>query len=198
MASKNGKHYTIAPALAELPHCELGDLLELQGELKDLSEREAAKLRKSMSDKGIFVPFFVWPAPDGNKYLLDGHQRRRVLVQDGQGALSVPYVVVEANSLQDAKERLLVISSQYGRITQEGLDTFAFDLDETWMEQTVHFDALSFILGEPEIPDPQPQKEPELDSDHLVEIRCSHSALIMIQDTLSEWAQIDDITIDIS
>lgn len=148
MTSKNGEHaYTIAPALSELPHYQLGDLVELQGELKDLTEREANKLRKSMREKGIFVPWFIWPAPDGNNYILDGHQRKRTLVSDGQGALPVPCVIVEADSLQDAKERLLVISSQYGRITQEGLDTFAFDLDDDWLEQTVNFDALNFAFS---------------------------------------------------
>ena len=164
---KNGtKPYTIAPALSDLPHCELGDLLELQGELKDLSEREATKLKKSMRDKGIFVPFFVWPAPDGNKYLLDGHQRKRVLSSDGQGALSVPYVVIEATNLQDAKERLLVISSQYGRITQEGYDTFTFDLDTGWLEQTVHFDALSFEFNN----DPPPENWKEYDESAADEV----------------------------
>ena len=151
MASKNG--YKIAPALADLPHYELGNLLELQGELKDLSDREAAKLRKSLREKSIFVPFFVWPAPDGNNYILDGHQRKRVLVADGHGAMPVPCVIIEADSLQDAKQKLLVISSQYGRITQEGYDTFTFDLDETWLEQTVNFDALNFTFNNGDMPE---------------------------------------------
>jgi DNA modification methylase len=139
-------------------------LVELQGELKDLTEREAAKLRKSMREKTIFVPWFIWPAPDGNNYILDGHQRKRVLVKDGQGGLSVPCVIVEAESLQDAKERLLVISSQYGHITQEGLDTFAFDLDDEWLEATTNFDALNFVFGDDEAEEPETvDAEPQTD-----------------------------------
>ena len=188
---------TIAPELRDLPHYQLADLLELQGELKDLTERNAAKLRRSITKHGIFVPFFVWPAPDGNTYILDGHQRKRTLVRDGHGSLPVPCVLVHADTLPEAKEKLLVISSQYGRITQEGFDEFTFDLPD--IGEMVHFDALSFeFSGEPQIPDPQPQREPELDSDHLIEIYCSNSALIMIQDTLNEWAVIDDITVNIS
>ena len=142
---------TIAPELRDLPHYQLGDLLELQGDLKDLTERNAAKLRRSIAKHGVFVPFFVWPAPDGNKYILDGHQRKRTLVTDGHGALPVPCVLVHADTLQEAKEKLLVISSQYGRISQEGYDEFTFDLPD--VGEMVNFDALSFEFNNGDMPE---------------------------------------------
>lgn len=56
--------------------------------------------------------------------------------------MDVPVLFVDAVDLQDAKEKLLVISSQYGLITQEGYDAFTFDLDEGELELLVNFDAL--------------------------------------------------------
>ena len=152
---------TIAPELKNLPFYQLGDLLELQGDLKDLTERNAAKLRRSIAKHGLFVPFFVWPAQDGNKYILDGHQRKRTLVKDGHGALPVPCVLVHADTLQEAKEKLLVISSQYGKITQDGYDEFTFDLPD--IGDIVNFDALSFEFGADEDEPEQGDAEPQID-----------------------------------
>ncbi len=162
---------TIAPELRELPHYQLADLLELQGDLKDLTDRNAAKLRRSIAKHGLFVPFFVWPAPDGNRYILDGHQRKRTLVKDGHGALPVPCVLVHADTLQEAKEKLLVISSQYGKITQDGYDEFTFDLPD--VGELVHFDALGFTFDQ--TPDFEPvgaDEQPRLDQKSPV--TCPH------------------------
>jgi len=141
----------IAHELKDLPRFPLGDLLELQGDLKDLTERNAAKLRRSIAKHGLFVPFFVWPAQDGNNYILDGHQRAKLMKADGHGALPVPCVLVHADTLQEAKEKLLVISSQYGRINQEGYDEFTFDLPD--VGEMVHFDAVSFEFNNGDMPE---------------------------------------------
>ncbi len=152
---------TIAPSLADLPHHHLAELVELQGELKDLSKREYNKLKKSISEKGIFVPFFVWPSDD-TLYILDGHQRNRVLTKEGYTGL-VPCLYIDAVNELDAKEKLLLISSQYGKITQEGLDTFAFDIDPDWLMDSVNFDALvvyeDIITDEEEPDDDEPERE---------------------------------------
>jgi hypothetical protein len=67
------------------------------------------------------------------------------------------------------------------------------DLSDWWQD----FE-LEELMSGPFIPDPLPQEEPELASAHLIEIRCSRSALVMMQDTLIQWAEVDDIEIDIS
>lgn len=197
MSNPRLKHLAIrGKRLNELPQLPILDTTEMQGDLKDLPTTNYEKLVKTHLKHGIFLPFYVWESPDGINYIADGHQRRRVLPAEGYTG-NVPVVYIEAANMQEAKEKLLVISSQYGHITQEGYDEFTFDLPD--IGDLVHFDALSFEFGEGvQIPDPQPQQEPELDSDHLVEIHCSHSALVMIQDTLNEWAVIDDITVNIS
>lgn len=133
----------IAPELADLPHVPISALIPFQGELKELSEREYNKLKKSITDNGLFVPFFVWKE---NGKLLDGHQRLRVFIREGW-QLDVPVIWISAASEQEAKQKLLLISSQYGRVTQEGWDSFTFDLEDDWIKSSVNFDALPFVFG---------------------------------------------------
>ena len=58
----------------------LEDLHEFQGNLKELWKDNAEKLWRQMVETGFSDPFKVWKDPDGRLNLLDGHQRRRVLI----------------------------------------------------------------------------------------------------------------------
>lgn len=133
----------IAPELSGLDHVPVSALEPFQGELKSLSKREYDKLKASLLTHGVIVPFFVWD--DNGRYrLMDGHQRDRVFEREGW-AMDVPVVWVAADNEQDAKRKLLVISSQYGRVTQEGWDEFTFDVPDA--AEVAHFDALPFVFG---------------------------------------------------
>lgn len=134
---------TVAKELAGLDHVPVVSLEPFQGDLKELSQREYNKLKKSILENGLIVPFFVWL--ETNK-LLDGHQRQRVFIKEGW-LMDVPIVYISAVNEQDAKRKLLVISSQYGKVTQEGWDEFTFNLDDDWLMDTVQFDALPFIFN---------------------------------------------------
>jgi DNA modification methylase len=116
-----------------LPRVERTTLETFQRDLKDLREDEYRQLRDSILRYGFLAPIFVWRGK-----ILDGHQRLRVIEQEGwtiEGG--IPIVEIQADSEADAAERLLVISSQYGRINEQGLyefgqhyglDLAAFDL----------------------------------------------------------------------
>jgi hypothetical protein len=133
---------TIAPELSALPHVPIDSLEPFQGNLKELSTREYNKLKKSLQEHGVIVPFFVWQETGK---LLDGHQRSHVFEREAW-TVDVPVVYISADSEQDAKRKLLVISSQYGKITQEGFDAFTFDLDDEWIAESIQFDALPFVF----------------------------------------------------
>jgi len=99
-------------------------LTPYQRELKTLSKERYAKLKKSMAQYGFTVPLFIWKSGK-KRFILDGHQRLRVLTTekwevDG----GIPIVSVEANSAQEAAEKLLVIASQYGEMSSQGLYEF--------------------------------------------------------------------------
>lgn len=134
----------IALELADLPHVPVTALEPFQGNLKELTAREYNKLKKSLQENGVIVPFFVWQETGK---LLDGHQRQRVFMREGWH-VDVPVVYISADDVQDAKRKLLVISSQYGKVTQDGWDEFTFDLDDDWLHDTVQFDALPFVFGD--------------------------------------------------
>lgn len=121
----------------------------IQGNLKDLYTDNFERLKNSLKQKGGFVPAFIW-LDKGIPKILDAHQRHRLFVAenvefehiDGTKDKRYPCVIIEAENLKDAKERLLVISSQYGRMTQEGHDEFTFDIDAEFLTETTHFDAI--------------------------------------------------------
>jgi DNA modification methylase len=163
------KNFRISEKLSNLPTLQLGELTELQGELKDLLKNNYAKLKSQIEKKGFRIPVFVWVNPETNEnLLLDGTQRRRLLIKENMPLDTLlPVVYIEASSLEDAKETLLAITSQYGTITQEGLDTFAFDLDALYLEEMVHFDALR--IWEEELANLPEGNEQEEDSEDNIQ-----------------------------
>jgi hypothetical protein len=105
---------------------DLSELTPLQGGLKELNEANFEKLRQSILKHGITFPFFIWQS-DGENYILDGTQRDRVLkrmAEEGYEVPPLPCALIEAKNRKEAAEKILLISSQYGRVTDEGLYEF--------------------------------------------------------------------------
>ena len=105
---------------------ELDAMHELQGDLKELSKENYARLKNEISETGFAFAPHVWS--DGSKwFLVDGHQRRRVLQkmrEEGWRIPPIPVVPVEARDLKEAKRRVLQGTSQYGEMTEDGLYEF--------------------------------------------------------------------------
>lgn len=138
----------VAKSLHKLPRADYRKIVPLQGNLKDLTRTNYDKLKKSISDDGLIVPVFLWQQPDGELGIMDAHQRQRLFTQeeavfvyeDGVPSYEIPYVLIDAKDEKDAKQKLLKISSQYGVVTKEGFDEFAFDLDPEVVEGSTTFD----------------------------------------------------------
>ncbi len=109
-----------------LPLVDFEKLAPLQGALKSLSQENFDKLRKSILTRGFFVPVFIWH--DGKKtHVIDGHQRLRVLSvlkRDGYHIPKIPYVAVNARNIDEAKAKILAVSSTFGKIERDGLYEF--------------------------------------------------------------------------
>ena len=110
-------------------------LLEFQGGLKRLSEKNREKLIGSICNRGFIAPIFVWD-DKGDYRLLDGHQRLKTLLwmrQKGWNIPMLPVDVIEADDEQDAKRKLLAITSQYGEFDLTGYMEFTdtLELDDT-------------------------------------------------------------------
>lgn len=104
-------------------------LLEpLQGELKSLSKEDYERLRNEIIKDGFSEPLSVWEDPgSGKTFILNGHQRHRVLKalkEEGWEVPPVPVSYVEASDIAKAKHKLLALASQYGKVEQQGLYEF--------------------------------------------------------------------------
>lgn len=155
-----------------LPTIDYRTVLPLQGQLKDLSTDNYAKLKGVLERRGFDIPLFLWRDGDIH-YLLDGHQRQRVMTTEDMsdaGDYAVPYILVEANNEQDAKAKLLEITSQYGSITYEGWDAFTADLEETELLEAVHFDALPLLGTRTDEPEVEEDEAPEISSEPPVSL----------------------------
>lgn len=145
-----------------LPTIPITDLLPTQGDLKDLTDKNYNKLKHTIEKRGFSVPVYVWEDKKGILHLLDGHQRRRVLEAEGWNE-PIPYLKVPAETLQEAMARLLEITSQYGTITQEGIDEFIakYELSELEVYEATSFDALG-SYGEDDTTEVEEDDVPEI------------------------------------
>jgi hypothetical protein len=120
----------------------LFELKEFQGNLKELSETKFEKLKASIERNGFRFPVFTW-----GDYILDGHQRIFVLnrmVEEGWRIGKIPVVEIEAKDKREAQRLLLLISSRYGEIREDGLRDFL-------KESRIDFDELKKEIALPEI-----------------------------------------------
>lgn len=112
--------------------------MELQGDLKMLTEVAYEKLKREILDTGFAFPVHVWKGPKGENYIVGGHQRvltlKRLRDVDGFRVPQVPVIRVLADDIRQAKRRVLQDVSQYGRVSADGLvpfmDDAGFDLKD--------------------------------------------------------------------
>jgi len=120
-----------------LPTIDYRDLIELQpNSFKDLSQKNFDKLSNSFNVHGFITPYFVWKYK-GKHFILDGHQRSRVLSTLEPNGLEVPYILIEAKNKQEAAKKLLAIDSRYGKRTAEGEQEFLdiFEIEQGYIEE---------------------------------------------------------------
>ena len=105
------------------------ELLPIQGKnFKELSEASYLKLKHSMKENQFIAPFAVWQAKDGKIYTLDGVHRCRVLLDLENEGMIVPVILpanfIDAKDRREAAKLLLVYSSAYAKVTDDGLYEF--------------------------------------------------------------------------
>lgn len=118
-------------------------LENFQGNLKTLDPEQEAKARQSIIKHGFTFPVFIW----GNR-IIDGHQRLfvvRKMLKDGYAVGPIPVDEIEAKDEKEAAEKLLVLNSRYGRITEDGMSEFIknFKLDLSTLPE-IHIPEIDF------------------------------------------------------
>lgn len=106
----------------------LSEIDGLQGDLKSLSPKNADKLERSIRNNGFIAPFFIW-----NNKIIDGHQRLYVLKKrfrkEEYPDTGFPVVYIDAENENDAKHKLLQITSSYGEFNTDDLKNWVKNID---------------------------------------------------------------------
>lgn len=100
-----------------------------QDDFKALSEEAMAKLKSSLLANMFTTPFYVWEdEASGKRYCLDGKHRTlalAALIAEGHKIPEeLPATFIQCDSIQDAAKLVLIFSSIYAKITQQGLFDF--------------------------------------------------------------------------
>jgi hypothetical protein len=127
----------------------LEDFKILQGELKSCSDEDFEKLKKSIISHGVIAPFYAWQDKNNMLWIVDATQRHKMLTilkSEGFNIPKIPTVLIEAENKIDAKNKLLIINSSYGKITREGLEQFLTEEDSP-----INLNSISEFISIPEI-----------------------------------------------
>lgn len=132
---------------------EIAEMTEMQGGLKERTDIDYDKIKLSICKFGFSFPFFIWKS--GNKnYLIDGHGRFATLCKmqkDGYLIPPLPVVYIQCKNKTEAKQKLLRLNSQYGKMTKESVLEFAEDIDLNFDEIALPDTVIDFT--EEEIPE---------------------------------------------
>lgn len=110
---------------------DLSQITDFQGDLKERTNDDMAKIKRSILKHGIAFPLFIWRSGKIN-YCLDGHCRTRALREmqaEGETIPPLPVVYIHAKNKDEAKELLLKLNSQYGHMTAESVAAFLDGLE---------------------------------------------------------------------
>jgi hypothetical protein len=164
---------------------ELEELKDFQGDLKKLSKVNREKLRGSLESLGYSAPIFVW-----NKNIIDGHQRRSVLLEmkeQGWEIPPLPVVNIAAKSKKEAKEKLLHITSQYGKFDRDGLSEFLQELDLSDIQHTINLADGNYRFN----PEVKLEDDPEIN--FTEELKEEHNYIVLYFDNEVDWLQAETL-----
>lgn len=119
---------------------------------KEMSEVQFRKLVTSIQRNGFIAPFYVWEAPDGVLWCLDGYHRKLVMTElQGLGhpiPKTLPAVLVRCDNMAQARKLVLVFSSAFARITIDGLHDFVLSNDILFADVKNEIDLPGINLAE--------------------------------------------------
>ena len=135
---------------------ELAEMTELQGNLKERTDVDYDKIKLSIIKYGFSFPMFIYKDKDGKNYLCDGTGRFETLCKmqkDGYLIPDLPVVYIECKNKKEAKEKLLRLNSQYGRMSRESVLEFASDIELNFEEialpeGVIDFNVNSEVFGD--------------------------------------------------
>ena len=132
----------------------IAEMKVFQGALKERTDVDYDKIKLSIIKFGFSFPFFLWKDKDGNNYLIDGTGRFETLCKmqkDGYLIPDLPVVFIQCKDKKEAKQKLLRLNSQYGKMTKESVLEFAEDIDLNFDEIALPDTVIDFSDSEEEL-----------------------------------------------
>ncbi len=152
---------------------EIAEMTEMQGGLKERTDIDYDKIKLSICKFGFSFPFFIWKS--GNKnYLIDGHGRFATLCKmqkDGYLIPPLPVVYIQCKNKTEAKQKLLRLNSQYGKMTKESVLEFAEDIDLNFDEIALPDTTIDFS-GEETGSEEKEKPDIEFNENYSVVVQC--------------------------
>lgn len=105
----------------------LEDLRPLQDGIKELDPQDYQEMRGLIIEHGYCLPIKAWCSDEGEYWIIGGHQTATVLRgmrDEGWVVPWLPISLVEARSIEEAREIVLIDASTYGREVPEKLQRF--------------------------------------------------------------------------
>lgn len=101
--------------------------------LKDIPADALSKLKKSLTENDFIQPFNVWQDSKGVVWILDGHHREKALKELETEGVAIPEELpanfIDCKTKKDAAKLVLVYSSIYARVSDQGLFDFLNDFE---------------------------------------------------------------------
>lgn len=152
---------------------KLEDMTVMQGNLKERNDTDYEKIKKSILTYSFSFPFFIWKSGKTN-YLIDGTGRHSCLLrmqEEGYIIPDLPVVYISCKDKKDAKQKLLRLNSQYGKMTKESVLEFAEDIDLNFDEIALPDTTIDFT-GESESEEEKEKPDIEFNESYSVVVQC--------------------------
>ena len=175
---------------------EIAEMTEMQGGLKERTDIDYDKIKLSICKFGFSFPFFIWKSGKTN-YLIDGHGRFATLCKmqkDGYIIPPLPVVYIQCKNKTEAKQKLLRLNSQYGKMTKESVLEFADDLDLNFDEIALPDTTIDFEDDAEAVEDFPELKEGDRDTQCTMTFVLSQEQVSIIKEALKKCGPIEDET----
>lgn len=112
-----------------------------QDNFKDLPDEAMVRLKASILSNNFTQPFYVWEDDSGVTWCLDGRHRTKALEQLVEEKFDIPYLLpatfIDCGNKKEASKLVLIYSSIYAKITQQGLFDFieAYELNYSELKE---------------------------------------------------------------
>jgi hypothetical protein len=175
---------------------EIAEMTEMQGGLKERTDIDYDKIKLSICKFGFSFPFFIWKSGKTN-YLIDGHGRFATLCKmqkDGYIIPPLPVVYIQCKNKTEAKQKLLRLNSQYGKMTKESVLEFADDIDLNFDEIALPDSVIDFTDDTDAVEDFPELKEGDRDTQCTMTFVLSQEQVSIIKEALKKCGPIEDET----